>query len=325
MRRPAILLFLIGLGTTIQAADWPQWRGPSATGVSPETGLPIQWNDTQGIAWRTQIRGLGISSPIVSGDRVFVTSQIGSGESRPGPRLFQQGDAGAAGEVPLGRGAASTAASGAAFLVSSLDRVSGRNVWEYELPAEGALPSVHEKHNLATSSPVTDGQRVYAWFGSGQLIALDLNGKLVWRRNLATDYGAFQIDWGHSSSPIVHGDMVILLSYHERTSYLLAVDARTGMNRWKADRATGTTSYSTPFVVNTAAGASELIVNSSVGVSGHDARTGALLWHFQEDNRFPVPMPVLLPLTKKRVNLDSGRCSCLTPPRAIWAVAATCA
>ena len=292
MRRHAIILVLVGLGATVRAADWPQWRGPSATGISPETGLPIQWNDTQGIAWKTQIRGLGISSPIVSGDRVFVTSQVGSGESRQGPRLFQQGDAGAAGEVPLGRGAASNTSSGVAFLVSSLDRVSGRKVWEYELPAEGALPSVHEKHNLATSSPVTDGQRVYAWFGTGQLIALDRSGTLVWKRNLATDYGAFQIDWGHSSSPIVHGDVVILLSYHEKTSYLLAVDARTGVDRWKADRASGTISYSTPFVVDTAAGTPELIVNSSVGVSGHDPRTGELLWHFLENNRFPVPMPL---------------------------------
>ena len=291
MRRPAILLFLIGISTTIHAVDWPQWRGPSATGISPETGLPVQWNDTQGIAWRTPIRGLGISSPIVSGDRVFVTSQIGSGESRPGPRLSQQGDAGAAGEVALGRGAAS-ATSGAVFLVSSLDRANGRKVWEYELPAEGALPSVHEKHNLATSSPVTDGRRVYAWFGTGQLIALDLSGKPVWTRNLGADYGPFQINWGHASSPIVHGDMVILLCYHERTSYLLAVDARTGANRWKADRAAGTLSYSTPFVVDTAAGTSELIVNSSVGISGHNPRTGEMVWHFQEDNRFPIPMPV---------------------------------
>jgi len=176
--------------------------------------------------------------------------------------------------------------------VSSLDRVSGRQIWEYELPAEGALPSVHEKHNLATSSPVTDGERVYAWFGTGQLIALDLGGKLVWRRNLATDYGAFQIDWGHASSPVVHGDMVILLCYHERSSYLLAVDARTGMNRWKADRVAGTISYSTPFVATTKTGAPELIVNSSTGVSGHNPATGELMWQFQEDNRFPIPMPV---------------------------------
>ena len=286
-----LLIVLIGLVGTVHAADWPHWRGPSASGVSPETGLPVEWSDRSGVAWKVPIRGVGVSSPIVSGDQVFVTSQLGRGVARAGPRLFQSGDAGAAGEVALAQSEDVAAREEVVFLVSAFDRASGRPIWEHALPAEGALPSVHEKHNLATPSPVTDGSRVYAWFGTGQIIALDLGGQPVWTRNLASEYGSFQIDWGHASSPTVYRDMVILICYHERSSYLLALDARTGATRWKVDRPTGTLSYSTPLVVETAAGA-ELIVNSSAGVSAHDPTTGQELWHFAESNRFPIPMPL---------------------------------
>ena len=133
------------------------------------------------------------------------------------------------------------------FLVSAFDRATGRQIWEHALPAEGTLPAVHEKHNLATPSPVTDGSRVYAWFGTGQIVALDLSGQRAWTRNLAEEYGPFQISWGHASSPTVYGDLVYLICYHVQTSYLLALDARTGATRWKVDRPAGT-----PFLQHTA-------------------------------------------------------------------------
>ena len=286
-----LLVVLIVLTGTMHAADWPHWRGPSASGVSPETGLPIEWNDTSGVAWRVPIRGAGVSSPIVSGEQVFVTSQLGRGVARSGPRLFQSGDAQAAGEVALAQNEALDVRGGAVFLVSAFDRATGRQIWEHALPAEGTLPAVHEKHNLATPSPVTDGSRVYAWFGTGQIVALDLSGQRAWTRNLAEEYGPFQINWGHASSPTVYRGLVYLICYHEQTSYLLALDARTGATRWKVDRPAGTLSYSTPLVVETATGA-ELIVNSSVGVTAHDPATGQELWHFSESNRFPIPMPL---------------------------------
>ncbi len=292
LHRSLFALVVAGALTAVVAAeDWPHWRGPIGSGVSAETGLPVAWSASSGVAWTAPIRGLGISSPIVSGDRVFVTSQVGRGVARPGPRLVQGSDAAAAGEVPLGRGGAAESRPGATFLVTAFDRASGRRLWEHEVPAEGDLPPVHEKHNLASSSPVTDGQRVYAWFGTGQLVAVDVTGRHIWSRNLAAEYGPFAINWGHASSPTVYRDLVILLCYHDRASYLLALDARTGANRWKVDQAAGTTSYSTPLVVETAGGA-EIVVNSSTGVAGHRAATGELAWQFREDNRFPVPMPL---------------------------------
>jgi outer membrane protein assembly factor BamB len=290
MRRlPISAVMATVVAASLHAQQWPTWRGPGSSGVSAERGLPVEWSDTTGIAWKRTFRGLGISSPIVWNDVVVLTSQAGSGEVRQGPRLVQGGDAAEAGERPLV--APGAAAGQVSFLVTALDRRTGSRAWEFELPAEGPLPSVHEKHNLASPSPVTDGERVYAWFGTGQIAAIDTSGRLVWKKHLGADYGAFQINWGHGSSPAVHDGVLLLLCYHERTSYLLALDARTGAVKWKADAPTGVTSYSTPLVVE-AEGRREVIVNSSEGVSAHDLATGERLWHIAETNRFPVPMPV---------------------------------
>jgi outer membrane protein assembly factor BamB len=291
LRTVSVIALVVSLSALLRADDWPHWRGPARSGVSSEAVLPERWSDTENIAWKAPLDGLGISSPIVSGDRVFVTSQRGNGVVREGPRLMQAGNAAAAGERPLGAGA--TSGDGrVTFLVSAFDRQSGKRVWDFELPGEGPLPSVHDKHNLASPSPATDGQRVYAWFATGQLAAIDFAGKLVWKTNLGATYGPFEINWGHGSSPTVHGDTLVLVCYHESQSYLLALDARTGAVRWKSDVERGTISYSTPLVIDLAAGKAEIVVNSSAGVSGHDFATGARLWHIEESNRFPIPMPL---------------------------------
>jgi len=284
--------FSVATGATVAAADWPQWRGPSGSGTTSETNLPVRWSATENVAWKAPIAGLGVSSPIVAGDRVFVTSQLGAGVRQEGnhPRLVQGGNASAAGERALGARAARTDGR-TIFVVEAFHRADGRRLWEYRLDADGPLAGVHDKHNLASSSPVTDGQRVYAWFGTGQIVALDMTGRLVWQRHLGKEISPFDVIWGHSSSPMIFEDTVILLADHEPAAYLLAVDARTGRDRWKADRGKGRMSYSTPLVVTTPTGP-ELIVNSSERVDAYDPRNGTPLWHFGGTNRFPIPMPV---------------------------------
>jgi outer membrane protein assembly factor BamB len=294
--RICILAVILALALTgvVRANNWPHWRGPAATGVSSETGLPDRWGDTDNIAWKAPLRGLGTSSPVVWGDRVFVTSQIGRSARRPGnhPTLVQEGNPVASGERALGStGASAVAESKVSFLVTALSRIDGRKLWEYELPAEGELAAVHDKHNLASASPLTDGTHVYAWFGTGQTVALDMSGKLVWSRHLGREYAPFDIDWGHSSSPVLFDNTLILLCYHRPTAYLLGVDTLTGKTRWRVERGRDIHSYSTPLVVQNA-GSAELVVNSSEGMSGHNAATGQLLWHVQDANRFPIPMPV---------------------------------
>jgi outer membrane protein assembly factor BamB len=293
MVRLAIILCVIA-GGSVAAADWPHWRGPHGTGATSEANLPVRWSASENVAWKAPIGGLGVSTPIVSGDRVFVTSQVGSGVRRAGnhPRLVQGGNAAEAGERELGVSRRPASSDGRTwFLVESFSRTDGRRLWQYRLEARGELPGVHDKHNLASPSPVTDGQLVYAWFGTGQLVALDTNGTLVWQRHLGQEISPFDVIWGHSSSPTLFEDLLILLCDHEPASYLLAVDKRTGKERWRADRGKGRMSYSTPLVVSTPSGP-ELIVNSSERVDAYDPRTGTLLWFTGGTNRFPIPMPV---------------------------------
>jgi outer membrane protein assembly factor BamB len=285
----AAVAFVLVAGTAA-ADDWPQWRGPHADGVSTEKGLPTRWS-AKDVSWKARLGGLGVSSPVVWGERIFVTSQLGRGKRREGshPTLARGDEAKA--EKPLGSGASEGPDAGpTAFLVEAFARKDGRRLWGYRVDAEGELPPVHEKHNLASPSPVTDGRHVFAWFGNGQVVALDVDGKLAWQRNLAKDYSPFDIDWGHGSSPTLYGDLLILLCDHKPASYLLALDKRSGKQAWKVEREKGAISYTTPIVVS-GPGGDELIVNSTPRVDAYDPKTGTLLWWVGEAHRFAIPVP----------------------------------
>jgi outer membrane protein assembly factor BamB len=185
-----------------------------------------------------------------------------------------------------------SAPGGDVFLVVEAFRWSdGSRLWEHRVKAEGEFPQLHEKHNLATPAPVADGERVYAWFGNGQLVALGMDGKAVWTRHLGREYSPFQTPWGHGSSPTLYRDLLILLCDHARESYLVALDRRTGKERWKADRGRGRASHSTPLVVP-APGGDELIVNSSERIDAYDPATGKLLWHAGGTRQTPIPSAV---------------------------------
>ena len=303
--RPACGLALAAIvlaATDLSARNWPQWRGPSSHGVSPETGLPTTWSASENVAWRSPLAGLGTSSPVVWGDRVFVTSQVGRSPTAAGdahPQLARDERALAEREHPIGGRrvdadpTASPDRTGSEIwlVVEAFGRSDGRRLWESRTRATGALPEVHEKHNLATPTPVTDGERIYAWFGNGQIVALDMAGRLVWTRHLGTEIAPFRTLWGHGSSPVLFGDLLILLCDHLSNAYLLAVDARTGQDRWKTDRGDGRTSHSTPLVVRGPAGA-ELLVNSSSRIDVYDPATGTLLWFTGGPRQTPIPSAV---------------------------------
>src|SRR5688572_26654395 len=152
--------------------DWPQWRGPLANGISTDANLPLKWGAKENMAWTAALGGQGVSTPIVLGDRVIVTSQIGTGVRRAGnhPRLTQGGDAAAAGERAIATGA--EAEGKTFFVVEAYSFVYGKRLWQHRLEAVGTLTGVHDKHNLATPSPTSDGSLIYAWFGTDQLVAL---------------------------------------------------------------------------------------------------------------------------------------------------------
>jgi outer membrane protein assembly factor BamB len=276
-------------------ANWPQWRGPSGLGVSAESGLPTTWSARENILWSAALSGLGSSSPIVWGNQIFVTSQVGRAPLRGGshPMLARDDAALVSREKPIG-GRREEPLGGADpifFAVESFNRSDGRRLWEYRVEARGPFPALHEKHNLATPTPVTDGERLFAWFGTGQIAALDMRGRLLWAKHLGQDYSPFDINWGHGSSPVLYKDLLILLCDHESASYLLALDARTGALRWKADRGKGRASYSTPLVVPGPNG-DELLVNSSERIDGYNPATGEWRWHADAPRQTPIPSAV---------------------------------
>lgn len=288
------LVVLYALGSIARADNWPQWRGPNSNGVSTSASLPTTFSATDNIAWKASLAGLGVSSPIVWNDVVIATSQIGEGARQPGmhPTLVGAKD----GERGLGRGindVATTAreVTNVTFMVEAFSRSSGRKLWEHRTESAGALRGVHDKHNLASSTATTDGSLIYAWFGTGQLVALDFQGQVAWQRHLGEDVSPFDVLWGAASSPTLYKDVLLLLCDHEPKAYLVALDKKTGKERWRADRGQGRTSWSTPLVVPGPHG-DEVVVNSSERVDGYDAATGKLLWWADEPNRYPCPTPI---------------------------------
>jgi outer membrane protein assembly factor BamB len=281
--------------SALPAEDWPQWRGPSSNGISGESGLPERWGATENIAWKASLAGLGASSPIVWGDKIFVTSQTGTVPVQQGmkPQLARDDQDLASRENPIGGRSMKSTRPGEEvdLIVEAFSRSDGSRLWKYSIPATGELPELNEKHNLATPTPVTDGKTVYALFGNGQLVALDMEGKPVWARHLGKEYSPFIVAWGHGSSPALYKDLIFVLCDHTRKSYLLALDKSSGKERWQADRGAGRVAHSTPLIVAGPKG-DELIINSSARIDAYNPTTGALLWYAGSQRQTPVPSPV---------------------------------
>ena len=289
-----VLAAILSRSTSTTAQDWPQWRGPGSAAVSTDGPLPTSWSPTERLAWRATIAGAGTSSPIVVGDRVVVTSQVGHAPTAGGgqPRLARDDRALAGREGAIADVADPSDAGAIAFVVEAFDRAAGTRLWTHRLPAAGPFPELHEKHNLATPTPVADAERVYAWFGNGQLVAIDLaTGRPTWTRHLGAEYAPFDAQWGHGSSPVRYRDLLILLCDHRTSSYLLALDAKTGRERWKVARGSGRVSHSTPVVIPGPRG-DELLVNSSPRIDAYDPTTGAALWFTGSERQTPIPSAV---------------------------------
>ncbi|HET6882128.1 MAG TPA: PQQ-binding-like beta-propeller repeat protein [Pirellulales bacterium] len=197
-----------------QADDWPGWRGPARSGVSSETGLPSSWSEKQGVLWKVALPGSGISNAIVWGERVFVTSSDGRNQD----------------ELHL----------------ICLGRDDGGEKWHLRLWGSATTLYHPTKSSMASPSPVTDGEHVFAFYGSGDVVCVDFDGKLVWQRSLASEYGAFENRFAASSSPLLYHDLLLLQCDHYGPSYVLAIDKATGANRWKADRPDVWLSWSSP-------------------------------------------------------------------------------
>jgi outer membrane protein assembly factor BamB len=267
-------------------SSWPQFRGSGARGTAEGLALPDTWSVADGtnIAWKTAIPGLGHSSPVVWGDAVFVTTSI-SGKEDPYLKVGLYGNIDPVEDDTSHK-----------FLVYRIDRESGKIVWERT--AYEGVPRIqrHQKSSHANSTPATDGQHVIALFGSEGLYAYDMDGKLLWKKDLGVlDSGFFQVptaQWGFGSSPIIHEGRVIVQADVQKGSFLAAFDVKTGKELWRTERDDVPT-WSTP-TVHVDGTRKQVLVNGFKHIGGYDLDTGKELWRMRGTGDIPIPTPYVV-------------------------------
>ena len=242
---------------------WPQWRGPLANGVAPLANPPTQWSETNNVRWKIPLPGKAHSSPIVWGDSVYVLAATPVGAEQP---AVYDDAPGVHDSVPV--------TQRHQFLVLALSRKDGKVQWQKVLREEWPHEGGHTTGSLASSSPVTDGERLYVFFGSRGLYCLDLKGEVKWQKDLGKMHTLHA--HGEGSSPVLHGDTLIVCWDQEGDSFLYAFDKRTGKQLWKVAR-DEKTAWATPLIVEHE-GKPQVIVSATKRVRGYDLATGALLW-----------------------------------------------
>jgi len=297
----SLQFFAFALGVTGITAShaavsaWPTWRGTSGAGVAVGATPPVRWSNTENIRWKTRIPGSGFSTPIIWQDRIFLLSAIRTNEEAPAsiePATSAQPGSAVSTAVDTTKGKKKGGIPSPTkvheFVVMALDRASGKIVWQQtacrEVPHEGHHPS----HGFASASPVTDGMRLYAPFGSRGYYCYDLEGALLWKK----DFGEMRTHgpFGEGSSPALADGRLIINWDHEGQSFIVALDTKTGAEIWRQPR-DERTSWSTPLVI-AAAGRLQVIVPASKRTRSYDAATGELIWEAAGLTGDVVPMPV---------------------------------
>jgi outer membrane protein assembly factor BamB len=270
--------------STASAGNWPQWRGPDGSGISNEKNLPSEWSPTKNVKWKTPIEGRSHSSPIVWGNRVFLTTAI-EGAVVPGAKAVKHMDGDREFYHPDSVGADHKHT----FKVLCLDRDTGKILWQATAWEGTPYDNRHRKSSYAASTPATDGKLVYAFFGTEGLYAYDFKGKLAWKAQLG-NLGT--VGMGTGTSPILFGDLVIVQCDEENgaSSFIVALDKKTGKEVWKTPRKVQV-SWSTPILVRTAT-RTELITSGTEFVISYDPATGKELWRHKGVESNAIPSPV---------------------------------
>ncbi len=242
------LCAVVVLGATLEAENWPQWRGPSLNGVSGETGLPLRWSRTEHVAWKLELPAWSGSTPAVWGDRIFLN-----------------------------------VAEGRALSLWAVDRARGTVLWKRML---GSGNTRMQKQNMSSPSPVTDGRGVWIMTGTGILKGFDFSGRELWARDIQQEYGRFGLQWGYASSPLLHEDSLYVQVLHgmrtDDPSYLLRIDKTDGRTLWRVERPTmaqfeSPDAYSTPALLRYGR-TTEIVITGGDVVTGHDPVDGRELW-----------------------------------------------
>lgn len=259
--------------------SWPQWRGPSNTGVA--TGnAPLTWSDTANVKWKIEIPGRGHSTPVAWGDRLFLTTAIPTGKKGDQPATAGGGRAGggaAAGEEHR-------------MEVMAIDRASGKVLWQRTATTTIPHEGYHQRYgSFASNLPATDGQRVYAFFGSRGLFVYDVNGKPLWQKDLGLKM-QMRLSFGEGTGAVVDDGRVYLQFDHQGEGFVVALNAADGKELWRAPRMENS-SWSTPLVVEHA-GSKQLVVTADTKVKAYDVNTGKVVWEVAGLGTNPIPQPV---------------------------------
>jgi outer membrane protein assembly factor BamB len=245
-------VFLSFATAPVVAQNWPHWRGPSHNGVSSEKApLPVKWSKTENVAWKLPLPAYSGSTPIIWGDIIFLN--------------------------------VATATDSGELELWAIDRTKQTPLWKRKIAGGNHQ---ERKQNMSSPSPVTDGRHVWVMSGVGVLKSFDFAGKELWSRDLQADYGAFGLNWGYASSPLLHGDALFVQVLHgmktDDPSYVLRIDKNTGKTLWKVERPTtaqreSPDSYTTPVLLQYD-GKTEIVITGGDAVTGHDPATGEELW-----------------------------------------------
>jgi len=293
---------LVGFHAPVPSAeDWPRFRGPDGSNRTQETGLPLTWSERENVVWKTKLPGYGASSPITLGDRIFLTAYSGYGEGEPGPDK-----------------------AGLRQHVICLDRKSGKVVWNKHTqgnPKERDYGGYIALHGYSSGSAVTDGETVYAFFGSSGVVAYSLTGEPLWTAQV----GSETHQWGSGSSPIVYDNLLIVNASVESAS-LIGLNRKTGKEVWRAGDVIQ--SYSTPIIIDGTGGQKELVLHSRRRLSGFNPSTGKELWRYDpEVDHYICPSVVahegiiyaICARTNKFVAVRSGGRGDVTKTHTVWA------
>jgi outer membrane protein assembly factor BamB len=279
-----VLAVLVGLAALValpraQTADtaryWPQWRGPHAKGVSHSANPPLRWSESENILWKVVVPGRGSSSPVVWGERLFMTTAVPvsvTGAAQHEPR----------GGLPS-RGVHR-------FVLMALDRATGRTIWERTAREQEPHEAAHTDNGTwASGSPITDGQRVFAYFESFGLYAYDMDGRPLWSVDLGDK--RMRNQFGEGSTPVLYRDTLVVVWDHlGGDSFVAALDARDGRERWRVPRQEIDT-WATPVVVE-ANGRPQVVVPAMRRVRAYDLESGAVVWEMDGLTMNPIPSPV---------------------------------
>ena len=263
--------------------NWPQWRGPMRNGTAHDANPPISWSEKENLRWKVPIEGYGHGTPIIWGDRIFLQTAIPLDKDMPVPKVIPKGTP----NIEVNPRQSTTKWKPQKFAVVCIDRTTGKPIWKNVVHEAMPHQGHHNKGSFASQSMVTDGQHVYAYFGSFGLYCFDFDGKLVWKNK--PEPQAMEAGLGEGSSPALEDKFLIIVFDTELQSYIAAFDKKSGKEIWRQNR-DEVSNWSTPLILEHR-GRKQIVVNG-VKVCAYDLATGELLWECGGHTASAVPVPV---------------------------------